>query len=186
MALKATIFKATLEISDLDRAYFATHHLTLARHPSETDERMMVRLLAFALMADERLEFCKGLSDVDDADLRETDLTGAIVRWIEIGQPEPKRLQKACAQAGEVIVVSYGRQVDAWWERVRAALPRHAALRAWRIPDEASRALAHLAQRNMHLVVTIQESLVYVDGGGHSLQLTPEPLLLTAPANASR
>ena len=177
MALKATIFKASLEVNDLDRNYFATHQLTLARHPSETDERMMLRLLAFALFADERLEFCKGLSDVDDADLRQTDLTGAIVRWIEVGQPDARRLHKAAAQSREVIVLAYGRQVEAWWQRVCADLQKSVVLSALRVPDESSRALARFAQRTMHLTCTIQESLVYLDDGSTTLQLLPERLV---------
>lgn len=177
MALKATIFKATLDVSDLDRNYFANHGLTLARHPSETDQRLMLRLLAFALFASERLEFCKGLSDVDEPDLRETDLTGAIVRWIEVGQPDARHLQKACAQAHEVVVLAYGRQVDAWWQRVAADLPRDANLRAWEIAEASCLSLSRLAGRSMRISCTIQEGLVYVDSDGTTLQLQPQALV---------
>jgi len=176
MALKATIFKATLQVSDLDRNYFGSHQLTLARHPSETDERMMLRLLAFALFASERLEFGRGLSDVDSPDLFETDRTGAIVRWIEVGQPDARRVQKACSQALHVVILAYGRQVEAWWERTASALPRDAALTAWSIADESSRALAAMAERNMHISCTVQESLVYIDSGAATLQLVMAPL----------
>ena len=99
MALKATICRADLKIADMDRNYYAGHALTVARHPSETDERMMVRLLAVALNAHEQLAFGRGLSDADEPDLWQKDLTGAIAHWIEVGQPEDKRLLRACRRA---------------------------------------------------------------------------------------
>ena len=108
MALKSTIYKAELQIANMDRHYYGDHSLTIARHPSETDERMMVRVAAFALFASERLEFCKGLSDTDEPDLWQKDLTGAIETWIEVGQPDERRIAKASGRADEVIVIAYG------------------------------------------------------------------------------
>ena len=116
MALKATIFKADLHIADMARNYYAEHALTVARHPSETDERMMARILAFALNADERLAFGKGLSDADEPDLWQKDLTGAIEHWIEVGQPDEKRLLRACGRAARARVpgaARSGRRSDA-------------------------------------------------------------------------
>ena len=115
MALKATIFKAQLQIADMDRHYYAEHALTLARHPSETDERMMVRLLAFALNADESLEFGKGLSNEDEPALWRKDLTGVIEHWIEVGLPDEKSLRKACGRATQVRLYTYGRGAAKWW-----------------------------------------------------------------------
>ena len=114
MALKATIFKADLQIADMDRNYYQDHALTLARHPSETDERMMVRLLAFAIHADEALTFTKGLFDTEEPDLWQKDLTGAIQLWIEVGQPDEKRILKACGRSEQVIVYSYGATSHIW------------------------------------------------------------------------
>src|SRR5690242_20631572 len=125
MALNATIYKAELQVSDMDRHYYATHALTLARHPSETEERLMVRLLAFALHADERLEFGKGLSSEDEPDLWRKALSGEIEQWIDLGQPDEQRIRKACGRAREVIVVNYGgRASDVWWEKNAGALAR--------------------------------------------------------------
>ena len=107
MALKATIYKAELQIADMDRNYYQEHLLTLARHPSETDERMMIRLLAFAIHASDSLTFTKGLFDTEEPDLWQKDLTGAIQLWIEVGQPDEKRLMKACGRSEHVIVYSY-------------------------------------------------------------------------------
>src|SRR3954469_6973005 len=118
MAIKATVFKAQLQVSDLDRGHFATHALTLARHPSETDERMMVRLLAFALDADERLEFGRGLSAEDETDPTLTDLTGAIELWIEVGLPDEREIRKAAGRARHVKVYLYGgRAASMWWRQ---------------------------------------------------------------------
>ena len=118
MALKSTVVKAELQVSDLDRHYYATHNLTVAQHPSETDERLMVRLLAFALFAEERLEFGRGLSQDDEPDLWLKELTGEIDLWIDLGQPEEARIRKACGRARRAVVVTYsGRSADIWWEK---------------------------------------------------------------------
>ena len=125
MALKATIFKATLSIADMDRHYYADHHLTLARHPSETDERMMIRLLAFALNASDRLEFTRGLSTDDEPELWQKSLSDEIELWIELGLPEESRLRKACNRAREVVLYTYGgRAVPLWWNKHQSKLAR--------------------------------------------------------------
>jgi len=158
MALKATIFKAELSVADIDRGYYADHSLTIARHPSETDQRMMVRLLAFALLADERLEFGRGLSSEDEPDLVQRDLTGAVERWIDVGLPDERDVRKACGRAQEVDVFAYGgRAVDLWWEAVRGKLEGQARLAVHEVPPEAAMALAAMASRNMRLQVTIQD-----------------------------
>ena len=123
MATKATIYKASLQIVDLDRDYYHEHSITLARHPSETDERMMVRLLAFVQHASEDLTFTRGLSTSDEPDLWQKDLTGAIELWIELGQPDEKRIRKACGRAQKVWIYSYsGRSAEIWWEQIGSAL----------------------------------------------------------------
>jgi uncharacterized protein YaeQ len=163
MALKSTIFKAELSIADIDRGYYADHSLRLARHPSETDERMMVRLLAFALHASERLEFGRGLSSEDEADLSERDLTGAIERWIDVGLPDEREVRKACGRAREVEVLAYGgRAVDLWWESARKTLDRQRALAVHEVPAEASAALARMVDRSMKLQVTIHDGHISI------------------------
>jgi uncharacterized protein YaeQ len=166
MALNSTIFKVDLSIADVERGYYGTHSLRVARHPSETDERMMVRLLAFALHADKALEFGRGLSVEDEPDLWQRDLTGAIERWIEVGLPDERDVRKACGRARSVDILAYGgRAVDLWWEAVRARLDRHDGLTVTEVPLDASRALGQWAGRSMRLQVTIQEGhLLVVDG----------------------
>ena len=163
MALKATIFKAAVQIADTDRNYYQNHVLTLARHPSETDERMMVRLLAFALHAHEALVFGKGLSTDDEPDLWQKDLTGAIDLWIDVGQPDEKRLRKACGRASQVVVYSYGGSGAAMWrEQIAATVERSRNLTVRKVAQDASQAMAKLAQRSMDLSYTIQEGQVWV------------------------
>jgi uncharacterized protein YaeQ len=172
VALKSTIFKVELSVADIDRGYYRDHSLTIARHPSETDERMMVRVLAFALHADERLEFGRGLSAEDEPDLVKRDLTGAIEEWIEVGLPDEREVRKACGRAREVRVLAYGgRAVDLWWQGVRAALERQERLTVAEVPPEASRALAALAGRSMRLQVTIHYGHVFVGDGAESVSV---------------
>jgi uncharacterized protein YaeQ len=160
MALKSTICKAALQIADMDRNYYADHALTIARHPSETDERMMVRLLAFALNAHEHLTFGKGLSDTDEPDLWQKDLTGAIVHWIEVGQPDEKTMLRACGRAERVTVYAYGNRAELWWNPLTDKLARAKNLAVWRVPASASQALAKLATRNMQLQCMTQDGQV--------------------------
>ncbi len=182
MALKATIFKASLQIADMDRSLYADHSLTIARHPSETDERMMVRLLTFALHvpadADQGgLEFAKGLWDVDEPELWQRDLTGRIVHWIEIGQPDDKRLLKACGRADRVTVLSMSHSTPIWWAGIAGKLQRTRNLEVWQITATQSQALAGLAQRSMQLHVTVQDGAVQVADNAQSVELTPTRLM---------
>jgi uncharacterized protein YaeQ len=170
MALKSTIFKADLSVADIDRSYYADHSLTIARHPSETDERMMVRLLAFALHADEDLAFGRGLSTEDEPDLWKRDLTGSIEKWIDVGLPDERDVRKACGRAREVHVLAYGgRAVELWWQSTSDKLERQDRLAVSEVPLEASRALGPLASRSMRLQITIQEGHVFVTDGATSV-----------------
>ncbi len=163
MALRATIFKADLSVADIDRGYYADHALTIARHPSETDERMMVRVLAFALHASERLEFGRGISTEDEPDLWARDLTGVIEHWIDLGLPDEREVRKACGRARSVDVLAYGgRAVDLWWEGVRGALERQERLTVRDVPSDASKALAGMAGRSMRLQVTIHDGHISI------------------------
>jgi uncharacterized protein YaeQ len=174
MATKATIFKADLQIIDMDRNYYQEHALTLARHPSETDERMMLRLLAFAHNASDTLTFTRGLSSNDEPDLWQKDLTGAIERWIELGQPDEKRLRKACGRSQQVQVYCYsGNSAGIWWQQNSAALANIKNLAVLNIPAEKSKALAQLAQRNMQLQATLQDGEMWIADSESNVEVTP-------------
>ncbi|MFO7530252.1 MAG: YaeQ family protein [Marinobacter sp.] len=177
MALKATVFKATLNIADMDRHYYADHHLTLARHPSETDERMMVRLLAFVLNADEYLEFTRGLSTDDEPELWQKSLSGEIELWIELGLPDESRLRKACNRAQKVVLYTYGgRAASLWWEKHQNKLSRFNNLTVIDLPQEGTEALACLAERTMSLQCTIQDGEIGIGNENILVNLTPTRL----------
>lgn len=166
MALKSTIFKAKLGVADMDRHYFGEHLLTLARHPSETDQRLMVRLLAFALFADEQLEFGRGISVDDEPALWRKDYNGDVRLWIEVGLPDERLLRKACGRADSVVVIAYGaRQVDVWWAKEGAALSRLDKLRVLALDAEQLAGLGALAERNMELHCTIEDGQIWLTDG---------------------
>ncbi len=172
MALKSTIFKAELQIADMDRGYYRDHALTIARHPSETDERMMMRVLAFALHAHEALAFGKGLSTEDEPDLWQKDLTGAIELWIDVGQPDERRMRRACSRANRVFVYAYGGQGTAlWWAQNSAKLERSRNLAVSAIAPASSGALASLAQRSMRLHFTVQDGDIWLADAENRVQV---------------
>ena len=174
MAIKSTIFKATLNVTDLDRPYYGQHILTLARHPSETDERMMVRLLAFALFADERLEFGRGLSTADEPALWLRDYNGDIKRWIEVGLPDERTLRKAAGRAAEVVLLVYGgRAAELWWAKEGPGLARLDNLRVLSIGSAQSASLATLATRGMDLQCTIQDAQMWFTDGKQTVSIEP-------------
>ena len=157
MALKSTVFKAELQVSDLDRHHYETHALTLARHPSETDERMMMRVLAFALNADAALSFAGDVSAQDEPSLWIRDLTGSIRLWIEVGLPDAKLLRKAAGRSDAVVVYAYGRGADLWWASASQHCAQVDRLTVWHIPQTTSLPLAALARRSMQLQCLVQE-----------------------------
>lgn len=174
MALKATIYKADLQIADMDRHFYETQALTLARHPSETDERMMVRLLAFAIHANEALSFTKGLFDVEEPDLWQKDLTGAIELWIEVGQPDEKVILKACGRSEHVVVYSYSATSHIWWKQIANKVERCKNLTVINLPAEATEQLARMAQRSMQLQCTIQDGQIWLTDGSETVEVARE------------
>lgn len=162
MALKATIYKAELQIADMDRNYYGQHLLTVARHPSETDERVMIRILAFAIHASEALTFTKGLFDTEEPDLWQKDLTGAIELWVEVGQPDEKRLMKACGRSERVVVYSYSATSHIWYKQIANKLERAKNLEVINIPSDASAQLEKMVNRNMQLQCTIQDGQIWL------------------------
>ena len=181
MAIKATISKANVQLSDIDRGHYADYPVVIARHPSETDERMLIRLLAFALNvpADSDhgpLEFAKDIWDPDEPSLWQKDYTGDILHWIEVGQPDEKRLLRMSARVPRVSVYSFSASTQVWWKNIETKLTRALNLTVWQIPAEQSQALAALAQRTMELQVTVQDGVIWVGDGTHSIEVAPTRL----------
>ncbi|HSI24254.1 MAG TPA: YaeQ family protein [Methylotenera sp.] len=172
MALKSTIYKIDLNIADMDRQYYAQHNLTIAKHPSETDERVMVRLIAFTLYANEWLTFGKGLSDDDEPDLWQKDLTGAIQLWVEVGLPTEKDIRKACGKSAQVAVVLYGGRIaDMWWQQNSKGLLKLNNLTVITLPETVN--LTQLAAKSINISCTIQDSQILVSHDGGSFDITP-------------
>ena len=178
MALKSTICKADVQISNMDTHYYAQHSLTLAQHPSETEERLMLRLLAFMLHASDQLEFGKGLSNEEEAALWEKDLTDHVTLWIEVGTPDEKRIRKACHKADKVIIYAYGgRTVPIWWQQTQKNLGRFDNLSIIAVPKTCSDPLTAMYQRTMQLQCTIQDGGIWISNNQDTLQVELETLV---------
>ena len=172
MAQKATIYKVELSVSDMDRHYYETHKLTVAKHPSETYERLMVRILAYAINAHEQLEFSRGLSTDDEPDLWQKNLRNEIELWVTLGLPSEKIVRQSCSKAKEVIIYSYGgRTAEVWWDKIKGSTTRFENLQVINLAEAETKELVKLANRSMKLQVNIQDrdlmvsmddSIVYV------------------------
>jgi len=173
MALKPTIYKAQVELADSDRNRYEQLNLTLARHPSETLERLAARLLAYCFNAGRGLEFTRGLSTADEPDLWQHSDSGEIDHWIEVGQPEEPRLRKACGRARQVSVYAFGRSSDTWWKLNGAAIGALPHCRVWQLRWPEVLAVAALMDRSMNLSVSIVGGVLYLDNGGSSASVEP-------------
>lgn len=175
MAIKSTVFKADLQVTDTDRDYYQSHKLTLARHPSETDERMMLRLLVFAMHADAATEFAGAISTEDTPALWRKNLSGEILEWIEIGQPDEKRIRKACGRARQVYIYCYGaHRAKPWWQSIKSSLDRFDNLRVMFLPDDQIRVLSEMAERTMQLQCIIQDGDISFSDSQRETTVTPE------------
>lgn len=175
MAKNATIHKIDLSVTDMDRHYYENHRLTIAQHPSETDERMMVRLLAFALHADEYLEMTRGLSTEDEPDIWQKSLSGELELWITLGQPSEKIIRQSCSKSDQVVIYSYGgRPTEAWWDKMRGTVSRFHNLRIISLPEVATKALARHKERSLALQVTVQDGEIMIHVGDEMIEIRPE------------
>jgi uncharacterized protein YaeQ len=181
MAIKATVYKAAVQIADMDRGLYADHQLTLALQPSETAERLMARVLAFVLQvpADDHqggLVHAKGITDADEPDLWQHDLTGQLLHWVEVGLPDDRRLARACGRAGRVTLYAYASSTPVWWAALQGKVARLNNLAVWHVPAEQSQALAAMAERSMQLQFTVQDGAIWVGNGKLSVEVQPQAL----------
>lgn len=175
MAQNATIHKIDLHISDMNRHYYETHKLTVAKHPSETDERLMVRLLAFALHAQEHLEMTRGLSSEDEPDIWQKSLSGELQLWITLGQPSEKIIRQSCSKSDQMVIYSYGgRPTEAWWNKIKGQVARFDNLRIISLPETATKALAGKLERSLSMQITVQDGEIMVHIGEELIEVTPE------------
>ncbi|MDP1785671.1 MAG: YaeQ family protein [Sulfuricurvum sp.] len=156
MAAGSTICKAQLSMADMDRNYYETHEITIAQHPSETQQRLMIRLAAFALNAADRLSISKGIGgDDEEPELWEKSYGGDIELWIDLGQVDEKRLRKACGRAVRVIVYTYNiRSAEAWWKQNSATFARFKNLSVIHLHAEG---VEKLCARSMRLQCNISD-----------------------------
>jgi len=176
MALKATIFKLELQVDDIDRHYYQSHQLTIARHPSENNERMLYRTIAFALNAHQDLLLTKGISSIDEPDLWRHSASGEIEQWIELGQPDEKRLRKACGKAKQVMVYSYNqRSGETWWQQLSARTKNSNNFTASKLIINSDSAIEQLVSRQMQLNCTIQDNTIWLTDGTITLEASTLP-----------
>ncbi len=182
MAQKSTIHKASLQLADIDHSVYTDLAFTIARHPSETEARMMVRLVALALNAhvvqtacngDARIDFGAGLSDPDDPDVHVTDFTGLKRLWIEVGQPDEKALARACSRSDRVLAYAFGPAAEVWWRGIETKLTRLDKLEVWRVPTDAVQALEALTGRSMHLQATVQDGSLTLSDEREAVVIEP-------------
>jgi uncharacterized protein YaeQ len=174
MAQKATIYKVELSVSDMDRHYYETHKLTVAKHPSETDERLMVRILAFALNAHEQLELTKGLSTDDEPDIWQKSLSGELELWVALGLPSEKVVRQSCGKADAVVIYCYGgRTAEVWWDKIKNSTTRFDNLDVVNLAENETSELANLADRSMKLQVNIQDGEVMVSVDDRIVYVNP-------------
>jgi len=174
MAQKATIYKVQLSVSDMDRHYYENHNLTIAKHPSETDERLMVRILAFALNAHKQLEFSKGLSSDDEPDIWQKSLSGELELWVALGLPGEKIVRQSCGKSKAVLIYCYGgKTAEIWWEKIKNSTTRFNNLQVINFSENDTHELGKQANRSMKLQVNIQDGEVMVSVDDSMVYITP-------------
>jgi len=179
MALKSSIYKAKLNVTDMDRHVYQEYPLTIACHPSETEARMMLRILAFAMYSSESLEFGRGISTDNEPDLWQRSLAGDIELWIDLGTPDESRIRKACGRSDRVVIFAYGeRSVAMWWSKQEAALKRFNNLQVVKISDDSMSALGALAGSNMSLQCVIEDGQVVFSSSEHEAYVEVQLLAL--------
>ena len=173
MATKATINKALLNIANMDTHYYADHNLTVAQHPSETDTRLMIRVIAFILNASDTLALSKGLSQEDEPEIWEKNWGGEITLWIELGQPDIKRIKKACGRSEKVIVYTYQEgMANAWWTQIQTSLTRFNNLSVIAIKSDTE--VENMAKRAMSIQANISDNELTLIDQTQSILITQE------------
>jgi uncharacterized protein YaeQ len=175
MALKSTILKLHLSLSDMDRHVYQDISLTLAQHPSETEQRLMIRILAYALQFQEYLEFTKGLSADDEPEIWVKNFSEEIELWVELGLPEEKRLKKACNRSKQVVLYTYGENTQSvWWQKNQQKLSSYTNLTIYSLAFEVTHQMAKMVDRSMNLTVTVQDGEIWLSNEQTSIHILPE------------
>lgn len=176
MALPSTVYKAIIRIADLDRGIYETLQATVARHPSETEERLIARLLAFSLFYEEGLVFTKGVSAGDEPDLWSKGPDGRIVAWVEVGLPDAERLLKAARHAGRVGLLACGSGLANWERQHLDKLRRSGSIAVISVEQPFVDHLVERLERSVAWSVTITEGNLYLQVGTETLETIPRRL----------
>ncbi|NRA84971.1 MAG: YaeQ family protein [Gammaproteobacteria bacterium] len=175
MATKATIFKANINVADMDREVYLDKNLTVAQHPSETVQRMMLRIVAWALNANDQLGFTKGLSDEDQPDLWQVSYSDEIELWVDLGTPDEKRIKKGSVRGKKSVIYTYGENsARNWWKQQQSNARKFKNLEVYFIDDQSMTALADAATRTMNLQFTIQGGEVWLNTDNETIELNIE------------
>lgn len=176
MALKPTIFKVNLQLSDMNRHVYESLSLTVAQHPSETLTRMMVRILVYGLNYHRDLSFTKGLSATDEPELWQVSPSGEVEHWIELGQASPERLRKGVSRAQQISLYAYGSETDIWWQKHQQAITQLPKVSVWQLPAEQLSPLEDMASRNMDLSLMITDDTLMLSSAEHTCEVTLQQL----------
>ncbi|WP_299659555.1 YaeQ family protein [uncultured Psychromonas sp.] len=173
MALKPTIFKMNINVSNLDQDLYETIPLTIAQHPSETTERMVTRILAFVLNNQEFLSFTKGLSEADDPDIWAKNYSDEFLLWVDVGEPGFERIKKACRQAKSVKVYTFNTKSNVWWKQSLKDFSKITA-QVYQFDFEQIQSFASLVERTMDFSITLTDNVFYIaaDKGSCEVNLT--------------
>lgn len=178
MALGATVCKAFVDISDIDRGFYDSRTLTIAQHPSETPARMMLRLMAWILFAGDKTEFGRGLSTEGEPDVFETNDAGDISRWIEVGCPDIKTLRRAAGKSEDVVVIAYDEaRIEPWWHARKGDLSKIDKLSVRWISDEDLEKIAAMAARNMKFAATLQDGVIWIADESRNIEIEIKTLM---------
>ncbi|WP_293266559.1 YaeQ family protein [Neptunomonas sp.] len=177
MAHKPTIYKVELQLVDMNRDIYTSCKLTLAQHPSETLERMMIRLMVFGLNYHEDLQFSRGLSATDEPDIWECSLDGQVNHWIEVGQATPERIRKAISRSPKISLYAFGREADIWWARAQDAFRDLPRVDVWQFNAEESAKLSDLIERTVSITMTITGAEIFLNKDEKQLSLGFKQLL---------
>lgn len=176
MAIKPTIYKLSIAISDFNRDYYDSVNLTVALHPSETVQRMMARIVAYCLNAQDNITFTKGLSNIEEPDIWVKTLDDQITLWIEVGEPSPERIKKSSRIAPEVKFYSFNSKSDTWWKQSKDKVSQFKNVKFYQFDWPQIQLLATFAERSMDWSLSISGDTVYIAAENQECELVVREL----------
>ena len=171
MALKSSVYKANVSLANLNTHYYEDIVLTMALHPSETEERLMYRLLAFLYSAHERLEVTVGLDNPDLPDIWQKNYTGDIEHWIDIGYPDEKKIKKAIGRSDLVSIFNYNSFKAKVWFGKNKSLLENKKVQVFHLEEEIQGSLETLVQRSMALNCMIEDNHIFLSNDSERIQI---------------